>query len=57
MLGLDHFSNFIDDDRGKVVEAFADGVEHDEAEGDADGGVRHREELAKVRLGRRVAVT
>ena len=54
---LEHLAQLVDDDGGEVVEPLADRVEHDEAERDADGGVRHREELAKVRLGRRVAVT
>ena len=54
---MQHLAQLVDDDGGEVVESLSDGVEHDEAEGDADGGVRHREELAKVRLGRRVAVT
>ena len=57
ILVVSHLAQLVDDNGGKVVEPLADRVEHDEAERDADGGVGHGEELSKVRLGRRVAVT
>jgi hypothetical protein len=57
LLGLDPPAQLVDDFRGEVVEALANRVEHDEAEGDPDRGVHQREELAAHCLGGRVAIT
>ena len=46
----------VDSDGAEVVEPLSDGVEHDEAQGDPDHGVDHREELPAEGLGRGVAV-
>ncbi len=54
--GLESPPELVDDEGGEVVEPLADGVEHDEAQRDADHGVHHGEELAPLRLGGGVTV-
>ena len=41
----EQYLQFLDDDRRSFVESFADMLEHDEAHGDADDGVKDDERL------------
>lgn len=45
------------DDRTKLVDTFANGLEHDESKRNANDGVTHCEQLSAYRVRRRVAVT
>ncbi len=56
LLRLQRLPQLVDHDAAEVVHALSDAVEEHQAQGDAHHGVRHREQLPGVRLGRGVAV-
>lgn len=51
LLGLEQPPQLVDHDGGEVVEPLADGVEHNQTQGNADHGVDHGEQFASVSFG------